>query len=526
MKRNRREFLGHVGTGMLVAGVGGSLAAELGVSTAFASEGPDAIDFGKLRPLVARIQETPAPKLQETLLKQLKAGETDLKQLTAAAALANAETFGGQDYVGYHVEMALLPALQMTAEQPARRRALPVLKVLYRNAERIQGSGKSKKKTLEPITAAAPEGQSEDALDGKALRGAAGAKALREAVRQADMRRSERIFAAQVKRSGRGAFDQLMWTVEDAANVHRFVLAYRAWGLIDVVGAEHAHTMLRQCVRFCVDEEKGVHDSPIRKELVKNLDKYRLLAREPGTRRPDDKTLAELSQFIFKHNAAQAMDAVGGALADGISPEGIGEALSLAANQLVLTQGRRKDGGWRAHGATPGVHASDAVNAWRNMIHVINPRNVTAGLLVSAYHVGQSKTYEEVDVFPHAEHLAEIKATDAELLLAEAEEAIRQNEQGRAAAAIQIYGQQGHSVRAALDLMLRFAVSEDGRLHAEKYYRTVAEEYRTTREAFRLRHLVALARVTASAYGYDAGDHAGHRAPGYEDACRALGVEA
>ncbi len=74
------------------------------------------------------------------------------------------------------------------------------------------------------------------------------------------------------------------------------------------------------------------------------------------------------------------------------------------------------------------------------------------------------------------------------------------------------------------DLMLRFAVCEDGRLHSEKYYRTVTEEFATTRPAFRWRHLVALARVMASMYRYDRKDRLGHRAPGYEQACKLLGV--
>ena len=51
------------------------------------------------------------------------------------------------------------------------------------------------------------------------------------------------------------------------------------------------------------------------------------------------------------------------------------------------------------------------------------------------------------------------------------------------------------------DLLLRYAVSEDGSLHAEKYYRTVTEEFAAARSAFRWRQLVALARVTASEYG-------------------------
>ncbi len=47
----------------------------------------------------------------------------------------------------------------------------------------------------------------------------------------------------------------------------------------------------------------------------------------------------------------------------------------------------------------------------------------------------------------------------------------------------------GHPSRPVFDLMLRFAVSEDGRLHSEKY-RTVTEEFAATRPAFRWRHLV------------------------------------
>jgi hypothetical protein len=49
--------------------------------------------------------------------------------------------------------------------------------------------------------------------------------------------------------------------------------------------------------------------------------------------------------------------------------------------------------------------------------------------------------------------------------------------------------------------LLKYAVSEDGALHAEKYYRTVCEEFAETRPAFRWRQLIALARVTASECG-------------------------
>ena len=90
-----------------------------------------------------------------------------------------------------------------------------------------------------------------------------------------------------------------------------------------------------------------------------------------------------------------------------------------------------------------------------------------------------------------------------------ADAAIKEKNQAGAAALVQVYGEQGHPARPVFDLLLRFAVSEDGSLHAEKYYRTVTEEFAATRPAFRWRHLVALARVTASEYG--------RTAPGYAE---------
>jgi hypothetical protein len=159
------------------------------------------------------------------------------------------------------------------------------------------------------------------------------------------------------------------------------------------------------------------------------------------------------------------------------------------------------------------------------MVRIAEPRYAVSGLIVAAYHAGMLSKPFETPPYPTAEHLATVKARDAAGLLVETEDAIRQNDQGRAAAAIQIYGDNGYAVEPALALMLKYAVSEDGRLHGEKYFHTVREEYSTIRPAFRWRQVVGLARVTASAYGYNREDKHGFRAAGYEDACKLLGVE-
>ncbi|MBM80402.1 MAG: hypothetical protein CMJ78_07385 [Planctomycetaceae bacterium] len=522
MQRNRREFLHDVGTGMLIAGMGAGLAGDMGISSAFANDDDGRLRFGKFDRLVGMMQDVPANKLQPKLIAMLKDGTTDSRELIAAAALANATTFGGQDYVGYHTEMSLVPALQMGSELPKKRQWLPILKVVYRNSNRIQDSGLSQKRRLKKIEAAQiPDGADEGQL-------------LLKASRTANMDDAEAVFATAMQKGSLHAFNKMLWAIQDSSNVHRFGIAHRAWELIDVVGEEHAHTLLRQCIRFCVDSEPGVQnwlkrrghtEHPMRSHLKRTVEQYKLLDRKLGTRRADDAWLLEMSEFVNAKTANEAVDAVAAAIKEGIAPDSIAEALSLSANLSVLRQDQLNKDSWRAHGATAGVHASDAANAWRGMIRIASDRNKVMGLLVNAYHTGNAKSHSEYEPLPHDADLAKIDAKDSAALLQSAESAIRKNDQRAAAAAIAVYGEQGHAARPVFDLMLKYAISEDGRLHAEKYYRTVVEEFATTSPTFRWRQLVSLARVTASAYGYSVNDKKGFRAGGYEAACKSLGVD-
>ena len=157
--RTRREFLGQVGQGTLIATLGCGLANELGLSRALAEEVPGALDFGPLEPLVGLMQDTPVDQLLAKLVGQLRAG-TELRDLVAAGALANARTFGGEDYVGFHTIMAHAPAYHMAREMPAGQEALPVFKVLYRNTNRIHEHGGRKSEVLHPVQPVlVPEGR-------------------------------------------------------------------------------------------------------------------------------------------------------------------------------------------------------------------------------------------------------------------------------------------------------------------------------------------------------------------------------
>jgi len=502
----RREFLADVGRGMLVATVGVAAASELGLAPAFAADAPDTLDFGPLEPLVRFMQETPPDKLLAALSAKLKSG-AELRRLVAAGALANARTFGGEDYVGFHTMMALAPSLHMAGEMPEALQPLPVFKVLYRNTNRIQEKGGRKEEVLHAVK------------PGPLPVGKLGPEAVREAVHREEVVEAERVFAAIAKGGASDALNNLLYAVQDQTEVHRVVLPYSAWDLLDLIGREHAHTLLRQSVRYCVKAEAGAHnaawDQP-RTLLPKLLDEHKLHERSCGTRSADDPWVEQMSQTIFKSTPEQAAEAAAAALAEGFSPGVVGEAVSLAANQLVLRDmGRRpreesvgKPPG-SVHGDSIGVHACDSACAWRNLARVSNARNTFACLILGAYQAALDRTarggdFLNWDPLPLPNHLTQVKGTEAGALLREADEAIRQNLQGHAAAVVHSYGELGYEPRPVFDLLLRYAVSEDGSLHAEKYYRTVTEEFTAGRPAFRWRQLVALARVTASEYGHPA----------------------
>jgi len=150
--------------------------------------------------------------------------------------------------------------------------------------------------------------------------------------------------------------------------VHRVNLHYRSWDLLDIVGKERALTMLRQSVRYCVNGENWASqgNKEPRTLLPQLLEKHKLLDKKPGTREADDAFVDKLMQTFFTSTPQDAAEAAAAALAEGMSPAAIGEAISLTANQLVLRDWGRppsqeapgKPAG-SVHGDSIGVHASD-----------------------------------------------------------------------------------------------------------------------------------------------------------------------
>lgn len=517
METTRRTFLTDLGRGMVIAGTGAALADDLGIGTGWAADGPGRVTFGRLEPLVSQLQETGPDKLLAAIAPRLHT-EAGRKEVVAAAALANARVFGGEDYIGFHTFMALVPAHEMTRALPAERRALPILKVLYRNSARIQEHGGPEREVLHPVSP--PTGGAGTPVD---LR-------VRDAVRARKLGEAEAAFATPPADDARAMLERLLPTLHDGCEVHRVVLVSRAWDLLDLLGPAQAHTLLRQSVRYCVRNEEYTarQFAPIRALLPKLLERHRLVNAARGRNTPDDGWVERTSQRLFTASPEDAAGIAAEALGEGFTPDAVAEAISLAANQLVLRDEGRPKGQTApnkpigsVHGDSIGVHACDSANAWRNIARVSSPRSAAASLLLAAYQVALDRMqrggdFQKWEPYPRADVRERVTARDPAVLLKELDGAIREKNQPLASALAARYADLGNSADALFALLLRYAVSEDGALHAEKFYRTASEEYALTRKAFRNRQLVALARVTASAYGQPA--------PGYAQACALLKV--
>lgn len=518
MKRTRRELFADVGRGMIVAGIGSALASDLGIATAWAAEDADRLTFGDLDPLVTFLQETPPDKLITKAVEKIKSG-TELKQLIAAAALTNARAFGGEDYIGFHTLMALAPAYQMSEQETdAAKKPLAVLKVLHRNAARLKDFGNTKE-TLKVVK------------PGKLATDTPGGEQLREIARKGEMDSAEATFAA-IYSQGKpeDALNQLMYEVDDATEVHRVVLVSRAWDLTRFVGTERAHTMLRQSVHYCVKGEKqwnqAKYNVELREMLPKLLDQYKLVGTKPGSKSADDAWVEKFANTIFNATATQAADAVAAALAEGFSAEAIGEALSLGANQILLRdEGRPKE--WTSagkpvgsiHGDSVGLHCCDTIHAWRNLARAGDRRTQVTSLILAGYQVARDRAqrpeFTKWEPYPREEHREKVKGVPDDSLMKALDAAIREKDQIRAAALTARIGTETPSqAKDVFALFRAYAVSEDGALHAEKYFGTTTDEFARARDAFKWRQLVALARVTASAYGY--------AAPAHKEACDVL----
>jgi hypothetical protein len=300
------------------------------------------------------------------------------------------------------------------------------------------------------------------------------------------------------------------------------VLAWRAHDLLRVTGEVQSLTLLRQSLRFCIDEDsgrasRGRAGDPIAELLPQLMQQHGLNARPRGTRAADDATIERLAGVFFGADRAAAAEAAAQALASGLDPEDVGRALSLAAVRLLLHDpGQKRDEPGKpvgsVHGASVGVHASDAANAWQELARTGGAQNAFSSLIVGAYHTAGQTEHVAAQSFDHEAQPCTL--SEAGALLEACEDKILERDQQGACAVARRYCELSLPADPLFAMLMRFAVSDDGALHAEKFFRTAQAEHERAHEAHRALYPVALARVTASQHGFEA--------PGVQEALRLL----
>jgi hypothetical protein len=506
-RTSRRHFLSRVGHGTGLLALGALFADRLGDPLALALLPPERLRFGALDPLVDVMQATPADELLAKLVALLREG-TPEGDLVAAAALANARALGGTNYDGYHAFMALLPAHEMSTRMEAPLRHLPLLKVIHRSTRFIHAAGRAEDDAMAPV-----EGGGDGAQD---------SSHLVEQIRARDQSAAERSLVALAAASPAKAHEELQRVVREDANVHRVVLAWRAFDLLRLAGESQAAALLRQPLRFCINEDesrvrRNGATPPIAVVVPKLIEEHHLAGREPGKREADDAWIGALAETIVTSDGAGAAGAAAAALAEGFAPEQVGAALSLAATRLLLRDpGRAKADTNKPvgsmHGASVGVHASDSANAWRHLARAGSADNAFASLVAGAFHTGgQSQLVADHDFDRDG---AACTLAEPAALLKEIDGRIRERDQVGASRAARHYGELGHDPDALFRALATFAVADDGALHHEKYFLTATEEHAAARAAHRPLYLAALTRVMASGYGFPA--------PGCEEARKLL----
>src|SRR5207247_7899231 len=150
----------------------------------------------------------------------------------------------GQDYNAVHIVSARFPSYAIALARPEKERPLPVLKVLYRTSTHIHGARCANEDHLAKVEPAQ--------LDDRKSPG----EQLREATRAGKPDQAEKIFAS-LRGTPEQTYDDVQLLVQDDLNVHRVVLAWRAWEVLDFIGKDQARDMLRQTVRFCSDPRHG-----------------------------------------------------------------------------------------------------------------------------------------------------------------------------------------------------------------------------------------------------------------------------
>jgi hypothetical protein len=295
---------------------------------------------------------------------------------------------------------------------------------------------------------------------------------------------------------------------------HYFLFPVFTWRALEYLGWEYAKYIGRAPVRYItrptppasLDDVDGLIAS------------FGLLERDLRFATGEDETrvVTDLADAIGRVSQfGQIPELLARALADGLSLEGAGEALSVGGSTLFL----------RSQTGNPmDVHINTGANTRRYLLRQpeLSLRTKLQALLV--WHTGPEVRMAQrmlaPDIQPEPDRVAALPPRGPEALVGEIEDLIGRlpvgerlpraglaswrstDEVKHAAALAQQYASCGYAPEPLITALGKIACRDNfTEMHALKHHQATYEEFHTTRPALRWRHLVAAVQAAAISHG-------------------------
>jgi len=481
-----------------------------------------------IEPLVQFIEQTPPAEILDRTLDKLRAGIAPNTMLTASAlaVVRSADLPPGHHGGPLHPLAGLHAIINLVGRLEGEDRFLPVLQHVALSNKHINDPVTSPFTLLEfaPLdpTGAAVSRTADLAADGSGEETTAeGIEAAREAFLKACSRgeanKADHIFLWLWDHvPAIDAFDLLMSVAlpKNALDDHYFLFPGYLWRGLETLGTEHLKVLFRPAVRY-VARFPAQRVVP---EVDGLIEEHGLLTRILRQRSGDDETakIGELGETIRGCKVySEIPKAIAQALANGLSLEGAGEALSIGAAGLFLRS---------LTGNPMDVHLHTSANLRRYLIRLdgFSMKNKLLTLLL--WHTGpevKSTQYRmEPTIQPDMDAVAVLpNRSQADLLEAITQSIYTQpptdwrkvSNLGQMRAVPEVkatvnLAQQYVELRYDPKVMIqRLAeiVCHDSftEMHAFKHHQAVIEEFYSTREPWRWMHLVCACQAAAVSFG-------------------------
>jgi hypothetical protein len=468
---------------------------------------PNRVQFAEaIEPLVQFIEETPPAEILDRTLEKLRAGTPTETMLTASAlAVARSSDLPPGHHGGpLHPLAGLYAVSKLVGRLEGEQRFMPVLQHVALSNKHIHHPAMGPYSLLEfaPIDAGGVE-------ETKA--------AFLAAVNRGETNRADHLFlwlwdnVPPIE-----AFDLLLSVAipKNALDDHYFIFPSFTWRALQTMDRAYLPVLMRPAVRY-VTRFPTQRTLP---EIDSLIEQHDLMAKVTRQQTGDDETatIGQIGETIGRcDDYKEIPELLARALADGLSLDGAGEALSIGAAGLFLRS---------LTGNPMDVHLHTSANLRRYLLRLdgISLRNKL--LILLFWHTGPEvkSTQFRMEPAPQPDPAAVAalpERTQEDLLEAITESIYHQpptdwstvTNLGRMRAVPEVKGTVNLAqqyVNCGYDpqvLMRRLGeiVCHDSftEMHAFKHHQAIVEEFYATREPWRWMHLVAGAQAAAISFG-------------------------